>query len=384
MSTREELEQLTRALQTGGVSRREFVGQAVALGLSLSAIGTILTACKPKDSGQAGGGGAGGAAMADLGPIEKELNIYNWSDYIAEDTVPNFEKEFGVKVTYDTYESNEDMVAKLQAGASGYDIVVPSGYIVPVLTATNLIAPINRKYIPNWSNVAPIFINPPNDPNNGHTVPWQWGTTGYAYRTDKISAAPESWAIFFDPKYRRKMTMMDDGREVIGSMLRYRGHSLNSIDPAELAAAKTDAVAAKRNLKAYISAPVKGQLISGDVWIAQLWNGDTQQAKVEQPNIGYILPKEGCTIWTDSLCIPTSAPHKRAAHEFMNYILRPDVGAKISTFTGYGSPNQAAVAVMTNPVPYPTAEEMKRLEYQVDLGKDTATWDRIWTEIKSA
>ena len=380
MPTREELEQLTRALQTGGVSRREFVGQAVALGLSLSAIGTILTACKPKDSGQA----AGGAAMADLGPMEKELNIYNWSDYIAEDTVPNFEKEFGVKVTYDTYESNEDMVAKLQAGASGYDIVVPSGYIVPVLTATNLIAPINRKYIPNWSNVAPIFINPPNDPNNAHTVPWQWGTTGYAYRTDKIPTAPETWAIFFDAKYRRKMTMMDDGREVIGSMLRYRGHSLNSVDPAELAQAKTDAVAAKRNLKAYISAPVKGQLISGDVWIAQLWNGDTQQAKVEQPNLGYILPKEGCTIWTDSLCIPASAPHKRAAHEFMNYILRPDVGAKISTFTGYGSPNQAAVAVMKNPVPYPTAEEMKRLEYQVDLGKDTETWDRIWTEIKSA
>jgi spermidine/putrescine transport system substrate-binding protein len=379
--TREELEQLTRALQTGGVTRREFVVQAVALGLSLGAIGTILTACKPKDSGQ---GGGGGAAMADLGPIEKELNIYNWSDYIAEDTVPNFEKEFGVKVTYDTYESNEDMVAKLQAGASGYDIVVPSGYIVPVLTATNLIAPINRKYIPNWSNVAPIFLNPPNDPNNAHTVPWQWGTTGYAYRTDKIPTPPESWAIFFDAKYRRKMTMMDDGREVIGSMLRYRGHSLNSVDPAELAQAKTDAVAAKRNLKAYISAPVKGQLISGDVWIAQLWNGDTQQAKVEQPNLGYILPQEGCTIWTDSLCIPMSAPHKRAAHEFMNYILRPDVGAKISEFTGYGSPNQAAVAVMKNPVPYPTAEEMKRLEYQVDLGKDTATWDRIWTEIKSA
>jgi spermidine/putrescine transport system substrate-binding protein len=377
--TREELEQLTRALQTGGVSRREFVVQAVALGVSLSAIGTILTACKPKDSGQ-----ASGAAMADLGPIEKELNIYNWSDYIAEDTVPNFEKEFGVKVTYDTYESNEDMVAKLQAGASGYDIVVPSGYIVPVLTATNLIAPVNRKYVTNWPNVASIFLNPPNDPNNAHTVPWQWGTTGYAYRSDKIPAAPETWAVFFDAKYRGKMTMMDDGREVIGSMLRYRGHSLNSVDPAELAKAKTDAVAAKRNLKAYISAPVKGQLISGDVWIAQLWNGDTQQAKVEQPNLGYVLPKEGCTIWTDSLCIPTSAPHKRAAHEFMNYILRPDVGAKISEFTGYGSPNQGAVAVMKNPVSYPTAEEMKRLEYQVDLGKDTATWDRIWTEIKSA
>jgi spermidine/putrescine transport system substrate-binding protein len=322
--------------------------------------------------------------MADLGPIEKELHIYNWSDYIADDTVPNFQKEFGVKVTYDTYESNEEMVAKLQAGASGYDIVVPSGYIIPVMVNTDLITPINKKYIPNFSNVSPIFQNLDSDPGNKHTVPWQWGTTGFAYRTDKIKTPLDSWAVFHDKQYGKKMTMMDDGREVIGAFLRYRGHSLNSINPAELAQAKADSIAAKRQLKAYISAPVKAQLISGDVWIAQLWNGDTTQAKAEQPNLGYVIPKEGCTIWGDSMCIPKSAPNKRAAHEWMNYILRPEVGAALSEATGYGTPNAAAAKVMKNPVPYPTEEELKRLEYQVDLGKDTATWDQIWTEIKSA
>jgi spermidine/putrescine transport system substrate-binding protein len=379
MSTHQELEQLTRALARGTVNRRQFVRQASALGLSFSAIGSLLLACQRKDKA------AGAAeAMADLGPIERELNIYNWSDYIAPDTVPTFEKEFGVRVTYDTYESNEDMVAKLQAGASGYDIVVPSGYIVPVLVATGLIAPINRRYIPDWNNVAPIFVNPVFDANNAHTVPWQWGTTGYAYRKDKVPGTPDSWAIFFDAKYRKKMTQMDDGREVIGAMLRYRGHSLNSIDPGELAQAKADAIAVKKNLKAYISAPVKGQLISGDVWVAQLWNGDTEQARKDQPNIAYCVPNEGCTIWTDSLCIPTSAPHKRAAHEFMNYILRPAVGAAISNTTGYGSPNQAALDLMSNPVRFPTTEEMKRLEYQTDLGEHTVDWDRLWTEIKAA
>jgi spermidine/putrescine transport system substrate-binding protein len=148
--------------------------------------------------------------------------------------------------------------------------------------------------------------------------------------------------------------------------------------------AKVDAIAAKKQLRAYISAPVKGQLITGDVWIAQLWNGDTAQAQAEEPRLRYVVPQEGCTIWTDSMCIPRSAAHKRAAHEWINYILRPEVGAALSRTTGYGTPNASAAKVMTRPVPFPTEAELRRLEYPVDLGKDTATWDQIWTEIKTA
>ena len=130
---------------------------------------------------------------------------------------------------------------------------------------------------------------------------------------------------------------------------------------------------------------MKAQLISGDVLLCQLWNGDTTQAKAEQPNLGYVLPKEGCTIWGDSMCVPKSAPNKRAAHEWMNYILRPEVGAALSDATGYGTPNAAGVeADDSSRCRIPREEELKRLEYQVDLGKDTATWDQIWTEIKSA
>ena len=377
MSKRIETEQLVEGLVAGGVSRREFVTRATALGLSLSTISLVLTACGKKEAPAL-------AAGADLPELEKELNIYSWSDYIAEDTIPNFEKEFGVKVTYDTYESNEEMVAKLQAGASGYDIVVPSNYIVPVMTALNLVFPTNKKYIPNLTNLAPTFADPVFDPGLTYSVPYQWGTTGFAYRTDKIPTPPDSWGVFQDPKYKGKMTQMDDMRDVVGSWLRFKGHSLNSIDPAELAEAKADALIAKKNLKAYISAPVKGQLISGDVWIAQLWNGDTTQAKSEQPALGYVLPKEGCNIWTDSLMVTAGAQHKRAAHEFINYILRPDVGASGSNFTGYGSPNIEALAKMATPIPYPTAEEFQRLEFYKDLGANGQLWDQIWTEIKSS
>jgi spermidine/putrescine-binding protein len=180
------------------------------------------------------------------------------------------------------------------------------------------------------------------------------------------------------------MTQMDDVRDVIGSWLRYRGHSLNATDPALLDAAKADAIASKALLKAYLSAPVKGQLVAGDVLVAQLWNGDTAQAAVEEPSIKYVVPKEGGSIWTDSLVIPKTAPNKRAAHEFMNFILRPDIAAGISNFTGYGTPNAAAMDKLESPVPYPDEEERKRLEYQKDLGAATDAWDQLWTEIKSA
>ncbi|MEZ4455832.1 MAG: spermidine/putrescine ABC transporter substrate-binding protein [Gemmatimonadales bacterium] len=210
-----------------------------------------------------------------------------------------------------------------------------------------------RKYLTNWGNVAPLFLDPAWDPGNVHSSPWGWGTTGIAYRTDLIPAAPDSWAVFLDPAYSGKMTMLDDLRDVIGSFLRYRGHSLNSTDPAELAQAKQDAIAAKPHLKAYLSAPVKGQLIAGDVWLAQLWSGDAAQATAEKPEIAFVVPKEGSMIFVDALVVPRSAPHPRAAHEFINYVLRPEVAAAIADKTGYGTPNQAAAALTQTKVPYP-------------------------------
>jgi spermidine/putrescine-binding protein len=377
---RQEADAMFQSFLSGGLSRREFVTRLLAAGVAASSVGALLEACgggpaeKPKEP----------EAKQPPEAEDKELSIYNWSDYIAEDVVPLFEKETGIKVNYSTYESNEEMMAKLQVGAGGYDLVVPTGYIVTVLAAQGLLHPIDRSKIPNFGNLAPMFVNPKFDPDNKHSVPWQWGTTGIAYRADKVNPPPDSWAVFHDPKLKNKMTQMDDLRDVIGSWLKFRGRSLNATDAAELAAAKADAIQAKALLKAYVSAPVKGQLVAGDVWVAQLWNGDTMQAKAEEANIAYVVPKEGAGIWTDSLVIPKSAPHKQAAHRFMDFILRPDIGAKISDFTGYGSPNVKAAELVATKIAYPTEEELKRLEYQTDLGAATAAWDQLWTEIKSA
>jgi spermidine/putrescine transport system substrate-binding protein len=398
---RRDADQIFRAFLEARAPRREFIQKLLVAGASVTSVATLLEACSketPQPAAEPAFGAPSPKATAapvpsasptpalggDLPEIEKELHIANWSDYIAEDTIPKFEKETGIKVKYSTYESNEDLMAKLQVGVGGYDIVVPTGYIVTVLAAQNKLFPLHKKYLTNWKNVAPIFLDPAFDPDNRMAVPWQWGTTGIAYRSDKVKPAPDSWGVFLDPKYKNRMTQMDDLRDVIGGWLKYRGKSLNSSDAADLAQAKKDAIAAKGNLKAYVSAPVKGQLVAGDVWIAQLWNGDTAQARVEQKFIEYVLPKEGGSLWTDSLIIPADAPHKRAAHEFMNFIMRPEIAAGISETTGYGTPIQPAMAILKNPVPYPTAEERARLEYQKDLGAAAQAWDQLWTEIKSA
>jgi spermidine/putrescine-binding protein len=406
---RKDADREFRGFLEGRVDRRDFVRKLLTAGASVTSVAALLEACSggskeppkpaatpsaaPTQAASAAATQAASAApssapapasLSDLPEIEKELHIANWSDYIAEDTVSKFEKESGIKVKYSTYESNEEMMSKLQVGQAGYDIVVPTGYIVTVLAAQKLLFPLRKQYLPNFKNVAGLFVNPEFDPDNGMGVPWQWGTTGIAYRSDKVNPPPDSWGVFLDAKYKGKMTQMDDLRDTVGAWLKYRGKSLNSTDAAELEQAKKDAIAAKAHLKAYVSAPVKGQLVAGDVWIAQLWNGDTAQAKVEEAKIEYVLPKEGAGIWTDSLVIPANAPHKRAAHEFMNFILRPEIAASISDFTGYGTPVQPAMALMKNPVPYPTDEERKRLEYQKDLGAAAQAWDKLWTEIKSA
>lgn len=365
---------LIDAVRRGRLSRREFARRALAAGAGLPAIAAVLSACGARAEEE------DAAVPAEL---EKELAIYNWSDYIGDRTIQGFEREFGVRVVYDTYENNEELIAKLQAGATGYDVVVPSGNAVWVLRALGLLAPIDRSFLTNWDNLAPQFVGADFDPDNRYTVPWLWGVTGIAVRTD-LAPVPDSWGVFHDERFRGKLTQLDDMRDVIGCWLRYAGYSLNSRDPAQLAEAKALALRAKPLLKSYVSAPVKGQLITGDVWLAQLWDGDTRQAKVEQPALDFVIPREGSQVNLDGLAIPRRAPHRRAAHEFLNYILRPEVAAEMSDATGYGSPNAAGWPLQTRPVTPPTAEQMARLEYQEDLAEATELWDRIWTEIKAA
>jgi spermidine/putrescine-binding protein len=371
---------LVEQARKGSLTRREFVRRSLALGIG-SQTALALGACGSRDQEQRP---PEDADVPPLGPIERELHIYNWADYIQEEAVPNFEQEFGVKVTYDTYETNEEMLVNLRAGVKGYDLVVPTGWQVQAMTALGLLRPLSRPHLGNWGHLSPLFLRPPANPASRYAAPYLWGVTGVAYRRDKLGGPVDSWATFLDARYEGRMTMLNERREVIGAMLRYRGHSLNSTDPTELAQAQGDGIRAKRNLKAYLSVQAQTHLLSGEVWVAQFYDGAARRLARTEPAIAFAIPREGCTIYCDFMCIPRSAPNPRAAHEFINYLLRPANAARLAEVYPYGTPNVAAHPLLDDPVAYPTPEEFRRLEYQVDLGEANALWDRVWEEIRSA
>jgi spermidine/putrescine transport system substrate-binding protein len=359
-------------------SRRKFIATSLRSGLSF-ATASALWGCVTRRVAPP----SNERALPAGGPLEKQLRVFNWSDYIAAETISRFEQEFGVRVTYDTYESNEEMVAKLVAGGDDYDIVSPTGYLVPVLVQGGMLQPLDHAVLDRWGNLLPLFVDATADPGGRYAMPYQWGTTGIAFRRDLVAHPPSSWSVFNDATLRGKLTMLDDGREVLGAMLRWRGRSVNTIDRAQLLAARQDALMVKPNLRAYLSATVKGQLISGDIAVAQLWSGDTRQAQVESPAIEFTVPLEGSLLFTDYLAIPRAAPNRRAAHAFLNYVLRPAVAAEIAEQTGYGPANGAAIGLMRHPVEPPDASLLARLEFQKDLGAATDLWDRLWTEVKA-
>ncbi|MEJ2101981.1 MAG: spermidine/putrescine ABC transporter substrate-binding protein [Desulfobacterales bacterium] len=373
------IDELIETFEVGNLTRRDFIKKTTALGLSMAAALTIADSFF-------GGTRKAYAAEVDRSKLSKQLNIYNWSDYVDESTIPNFEKEFGVKVNYDTYEDNEAMLAKLQSGATGYDIVVPTGYMIEIMLKQGILAPINHDHIPNIKGVSPALQNPPYDPGRKHTVPWQWGTTGFGYNSKKVAGPVDSWKFLW---YKGKITMLDDMRSAMSVALKVQGYSINSTTEKELMDAKKLLMEQKPLLKAYISAPVKSLLISGEVWLSQLWVGDVLMAKEENDDLAYCIPKEGCEIWDDNLAIPKSAPHKYTAEVFMNYALRPEVSAAVSNFVHYATPVEAAKKFinkedLNNPGIYPSEAVMKRLEYLKDVGEATRTYDQIWTELKAA
>jgi spermidine/putrescine-binding protein len=337
-----------------------------------------VAACGPSD-------GTGEQELAT------ELHVYNWSEYIDPEIYEEFEQEFGVKVIEDTFSSNEDLLAKLQAGATGYDIIVPSDYMLAIMIELDLLAEINYDNIPNFKNVDGKFKDPPYDPGNKYSVPYQWGTTGIGYNADLFEEAPDSWSYLFDQEmaseYVGKMTMLNDSREVIGAALKYLGYSLNSTNEQELEEAKQLLLQQKDWVSAYDSEAFGDLIASGDAVIGHGWSGGYFMAAVEAPHVWYVIPQEGGVIWTDNLAIPKTAPSQYTAEVFIDYLLRPEVGAKITNFTWYGSPNKASeefidAEILEEPGIYPPPEVMDRLEFIRDVGEATVIYDRVWTEIK--
>ena len=320
------------------------------------------------------------------------LNLFTWSEYMDPAILKQFEKQFGAKINVSLYESNEDMLAKLEAGGKNqYDLIVPSDYIIPVLIRKNLLQKFDATKIPNLKNLDKQFSNTPVDPKNEYLAGYQWGTAGVLYRKDKLKRAPTTWAAFFDAKQQPGSFMiMDDPRVTIGSALKYLGKSLNSTNTQDLKAAGallTDAKRRSRGLTQGVGG--KAQVESGNVSMAVVFNGDGVRAANESKGkFGFVVPKEGSMIALDFMTIPAGAPNPALAHQFINHVLEAKIGAQLSNWTQYGTPNAAARAFirpadLKNTGIYPDATTMKNLEYIKDLGKEMRLYDGIWTKFKA-
>ncbi|MCJ7724410.1 MAG: spermidine/putrescine ABC transporter substrate-binding protein [Anaerolineales bacterium] len=343
----------------------------------LTVLALFLAAC--------GGGVSGG---------EKVLNLYAWSEYIPQALLDGFNEKTGIKVNYDTYSSNEELLAKLQAGASGYDVIIPSDYTVTIMTNQGMLEPLNKTKISNFDNLDPLVLNKEYDPGNKYTVPYQWGTSCLVVDTAKVSRPITKWADLWDPAFEGKVVLLDDEREVLGMTLTVLGYDKNSIDPMQLEEAKQKFLELMPNVKLFDSDSPKTALLSGEVWLGQTWNGEAALAHQENPDIDYIIPEEGCTVWFDNLAVPKGAPHKDAAMTFINYVLDPSASILITAEFPYSNPNKAALELLKieNPEMYdaymsftatnPSSEEMKRLSVIKDVGDATTLWDRVWTEVK--
>ncbi|MBC8496995.1 MAG: spermidine/putrescine ABC transporter substrate-binding protein [Chloroflexi bacterium] len=323
--------------------------------------------------------------------LAEELHIYNWSEYIDPEVYEAFEAEYGIKVIEDTFSSNEELLAKLQAGAAGYDVIVPSDYMVEIMIEEGLLMELDHANISNLSNLSGLFSDPPYDPGLVYCVPYQWGTTGIGYNSDEVE--PDSWAYIFDPEmasqYDGKITMLNDARESIGAALKYLGYSLNTIDEAQLEEAKEVLLAVKPYIYSYDSDQFEDLIAADEVLLGHGWSGDYFAAAVEDERIWYVIPEEGGVVWADNLCIPATSKNQYAAELFIDFILQPEVAAQITNYTWYGSPVEAAnefidPEILEEPAIYPSAETMQRLEWIQDIGDATPLYERIWTEVKAA
>lgn len=322
------------------------------------------------------------------GERERELNIYIWTNYLPEDVLADFEKRTGIDATVDTYDSNEILLEKLQSGVADYDVVVPSDYMLRVLTSEKLLLPLDRDRLQGFDNLDPRFLDQEPDPGNRYSIPYLWGTTGLGYDRTRVEPV-ESWNALFDERHAGRILMLDDPREAFGVALKLMGRSINEKDPAVLRQAAERLKAQKRLVKTYNSSDFANLLAAGDVDLSHGWNGELAEVAAENPRrFAYVVPKEGSTLWIDSLAVPAKAVHVEEAHAFLNFVMEPEIAARIVNGVHYAGANRAALErispeIRNDPSIYPPKEVLDRCELLQDLGEATQLYDELWTEIKA-
>jgi spermidine/putrescine transport system substrate-binding protein len=317
------------------------------------------------------------------------VTILLWSDYIDPALVERFQKEAGVKVVLDTYENTEQMMSKVTSASNQYDVVVMSDHAVRTMIASKVLGTLDLAKVPNAKNVAPRFRTPAYDPESKYSLPYQWGTMGLVYRKDKVPSLDPSWAVVLDPaRQPGPVVLLDSMRDLIGAALLFKGYSANTRSAEELKAASAVLNGARtKNLLGFAGSPDSvGKVLAGDAWIGIAYNGDAVSRLDDSTE--FVVPKEGTIIWVDAMTVPAKAPNRDGAHRFINFILDADVGAALSNYLSYATPNDASMPkivqeIRENTRVYPTEAQMATMQILEDVREATQLYDQVWTRLKA-
>ena len=346
-------------------------------------------------------------ALAGQASAQDTVNIYNWTDYIAEDTLANFQRDTGIKPIYDVFDSNETLEGKLLAGRTGYDVVVPSNHFLGRQIKAGVFQKLDKSQIPNWKNLDPTLLAwlQANDPGNEYAVPYLWGTNGIGYNVDKVKQVLgidtiDSWSVLFEPENLKKLkscgvAFMDSADEIMPSMLNYMGLNPRSLELKDYKAAEKKLEPLRPYISYFHSSKYVTDLANGDICVAMGYSGDVFQAANRAKDakngvqIAYAIPKEGSNLWFDLLAVPADASNPKQAYEFINYLLDPEVIAKVSATVGYANPNPAAKPFMeaelvNNPEVYPPQAVLDKLYISTTPTPEIMRlMTRSWSKVKS-
>lgn len=316
---------------------------------------------------------------------ENTLNVYNWGEYIDKEVLSDFKKETGITVKYDNFVTNEDLYVKLKRAGSSFDLIVPSEYMIEKMAKEDLLLKIDKEKLENISNINPKIQSMADQRVDGYSVPYFWGTLGIVYNKNLVDEPVDSWDILWDEKYSGSIIMLDSSRDSIGIALKKLGYSLNSTDIKELKEAENLLIKQKPIVMAYLVDETKSYMVSEEAALGVMYSGDAYDAILENENLAYVIPKEGSNLWVDSMAIPKNAKNVENAYKFIDFILNPEVGAQISDWVGYSTPNKEAEKLLPeemkdSEVAFPDLEEYD-LEIFFDPGKDIVLYDSIWTNV---
>lgn len=349
-------------------SRRQFLAGTMA-----AASVSVLPGCR--------------RAAGDKPYSGRTLKVFNWSDYIAAELIPEFERQTGARVVYDNYAADSELEARLATGGDAYDVVFPSDRSMPALLRKGLLREIELDRLSNFQHLDERFLKTPFDPENRYTVPYFWGTVAVGIRTDRVTGPVAGFEVLLDERYRGRITVLDDPEHVVAALLAHLGLPLNSVEPQHLARVQELLVTQKPLIQAYTSDGYKERLIGGQAWAAMGWSGDLRQAADESPQVKVVVPQTGTVIWLDSMALPRGAGQIDLAYAFLDFLLDPAVAARNAAAIHFATPNRTALAELPAEIRqdesvYPPEELLARCEWLRDRGPDVARIEAVWRAVR--